>query len=50
MIAVIIELKILNKNIDLKLDKKKFVFKPMLASIIMSVFAYTFYFSNDNKN
>ena len=43
MIAVIIELKILNKNIDLKLDKKKFVFKPMLASIIMSVFAYTFY-------
>lgn len=43
MIAVIIEFKILNKNIDLKLDKKKFVFKPMLASIIMSVFAYTFY-------
>ena len=43
MIAVFIELKILNRNIDLKLDKKKFVLKPVVASIIMSVFAYLFY-------
>ena len=43
MIAMFIEFKILKKNINLRLDKKKFVLKPVLASIIMSVLSYTFY-------
>ena len=42
-IAVIIEFKILNKNINLKLNKSKFIIKPILASIIMGIIAYVFY-------
>lgn len=42
-IAVIIEFKILNNNINLKIDKKKFVLKPTLAGTIMGIIAYMSY-------
>ncbi len=42
-IAVTIEFKILNKNINLKLNKSKFIIKPILASMIMGIIAYVFY-------
>lgn len=42
-IALIIEYKILRKNIKLNLNKTKFILKPVLASIIMGIFAYTSY-------
>lgn len=42
-IAVTIELKILSNNIKLKLEKSKFVLKPVLASAIMGIIAYISY-------
>lgn len=48
-IALFIEFRILNKNIKLKLKKKKFIVKPVLANIIMGICSYCFYMSMINK-
>lgn len=41
-VALTIEFKILNKNINLKLDKNKFIVKPVIACLIMGTIAYIF--------
>ena len=45
LIAVIIEFKVLKKQLNLKLDKTKFILKPIIATIIMAVVSnYTYIF------
>ena len=41
-VALTIEFKILSKNINLKLDKNKFIVKPVIACLIMGTIAYIF--------
>ena len=41
-VALTIEFKILSKNINLKLDKNKFIVKPIIACLIMGTIAYIF--------
>lgn len=41
-VALIIEFKILSKNINLKLDKNKFIVKPVIACLIMGTITYIF--------
>ena len=41
-VALTIEFKILSKNINLKLDKNKFIVKPVIACLIMGIIAYIF--------
>ena len=48
-IALFIEFKILNKNINLKLNKTKFVLKPFIASLVMAVSSYVMYILIINK-
>lgn len=48
-IALFIEFKILNKNINLKLNKTKFVLKPFIASLAMAVSSYVMYILIINK-
>lgn len=42
-IVVIIEFNILRKNIRLKINKSKFVIKPILATIMMGIVTYSIY-------
>ena len=41
-VALTIEFKILSKNINLKLDKNKFIVKPVIACLIMGTITYIF--------
>lgn len=41
-VALIIEFKILSKNINLKLNKSKFIVKPVIACLTMGTIAYIF--------
>lgn len=41
-IALTIEFKILSKNINLKLDKNKFIVKPVIACLLMGTITYIF--------
>ena len=41
-VALTIEFKILSKNINLKLDKNKFIVKPVIACLIMGTITYFF--------
>lgn len=41
-VALTIEFKILSKNINLKLDKNKFIIKPVIACLIMGTITYIF--------
>lgn len=41
-VALTIEFKILSKNINLKLDKNKFIVKPIIACLIIGTIAYIF--------
>lgn len=41
-VALTIEFKILSKNINLKLDKNKFIVKPIIACLIMGTITYIF--------
>ena len=41
-VALTIEFKILSKNINLKLDKNKFIVKPVIACLIMGTIRYIF--------
>lgn len=43
VIAVTIEFQILRKSINLKLDKSKFIIKPILATIAMGTISYITY-------
>lgn len=46
-VALTIEFKILSKNINLKLDKNKFIVKPVIACLIMGTIAYIFQCLNE---
>lgn len=41
-VALTIEFKILSKNINLKLDKNKFIVKPVIACLLMGTITYIF--------
>lgn len=41
-VALTIEFKILSKNINLKLDKNKFIVKPIIACLLMGTITYIF--------
>ena len=43
LVVVIIEFKILRKNIKLKINKNKFLIKPILATIMMGIATYGIY-------
>lgn len=43
MVSVILQFKILKKEIKLKLDYKKFIIKPFIATVIMGVTSYNTY-------
>lgn len=43
MVSVIIQFEILKREIKLKIDYKKFILKPLVASLIMGIVSYQFY-------
>ena len=43
LIACIIGFSVLKKNIDIKFSFSKYIFKPVMATIIMSVCSYAIY-------
>ena len=49
LIAVLIEIRILRKQINIKLNIKKFIFKPILAVIVMSICSCLIYHCLINK-